>query len=99
MVKSKSIIDSGFYYAPYNLFETMTWQVYLNVLQSKYASGTKLGQNREGDGLSDATEMMKKKFPGPYSIIEKYDPIRGCFTLKLKFDDPKEEIFWLLKNS
>ncbi len=77
----------------------ITWQEYLLALQSKYASWTKLGQQCEGDGLADATEMMQKKYPGPYRVVEKYNAARGTFDLELEFDDPKEKTMWLLRNS
>jgi hypothetical protein len=95
--KGKIIIDVGAVYAPYNPFENITWQKYLQELQLKYASWTQLGLNKTGDGLSDATEMMREKYPGNYHVIEKYDSITGKFVLKLEFTDHKEEIFWLLK--
>lgn len=79
--------------------QTFTWRVYLDLLQSKYASWMKLGQECEGDGLADATEMMQEKFPGPYRVVEGYDVDRGTFSLKLKFEDEREEIVWLLRNS
>lgn len=98
--KGKILIDSGSIYAPYiPKIEKMTWQKYLQELQLKYASWTQLGQNKTGDGLSDATEMMREKYPGNYRVIEKYDSIKGKFVLKLEFDDPKEETFWLLRHS
>jgi hypothetical protein len=93
--KGKIIIDVGAVYAPYNPFENITWQKYLEELQLKYTTW-KLNNN-SFYGLSDATELMKKRFPGNYCVIEKYDSITGKFVLKLEFTDPKEEIFWLLK--
>jgi len=71
----------------------ITWQKYLEELQLKSLN------NISFYGLSDATELMKKRFPGNYCVIEKYDNITGKFILKLEFTDPKEEIFWLLKWS
>lgn len=98
--KGKISIDVGFMYAPYiPEIEKMTWQKYLQELQLKYASWTELGQNKTGDGLSDVTEIMRERYPGNYRVIEKYDSIKGKFVLKLEFNDPKEEIFWVLKYS
>ena len=79
--------------------QTVTWQIYLNLLQSQYASWTKLGQECEGDGLADATELMQDRFPGPYKVVEKFDPKRGTFSLQLDFSDEKEKLFWLLRWS
>lgn len=96
--KGKIAVDMGAICAPYTYspFEKMTWQKYLQYLQLKYASWTQLG-NKTGDGLADATELMKKVYPGNYQVIEKYDSIQGKFVLKLEFEDPKEEIVWLLR--
>lgn len=76
-----------------------TWQEYLIQLQLRYSSWTKLGQECEGDGLAEATEMMQAKYPGPYRLTEKYNADRGTFDLKLEFDDPKQETMWLIKYS
>lgn len=97
--KGRIIVDMGAVYAPYNPFEKMTWQYYLQYLQLKYIGWTHLGQNKAGDGLSDVTELMKERYPGNYQVIEKYDSIKGKFILKLEFDDPKEETIWLLRHS
>jgi len=95
--KGKILIDSGFVYAPYiPKIEKMTWQSYLQELQLRYASWTHLFPNKTGDGLSDVTDMMRERYPGNYRVIEKYDSIKGRFVLKLEFNDPKEETFWLL---
>lgn len=75
----------------------MTWRDYLNQLQLKYASWTKLRQNCEGDGLADATEMMQDRYPGPYKLVEKYDPDIGTFRLELKFEDDRHKMLWLIK--
>lgn len=75
------------------------WKTYLDRLQQSYANWTLLGQQREGDGLSDATEMMQNRYPGNYKVEERYEPSRGMFRLYLKFNEPKDETFFLLKYS
>lgn len=79
--------------------QTFTWSVYLDILQSRYTSWTKLGQECTGDGLEDVTEMMQRKFPGPYTIVEKFNVDRGVFGLEPKFESPQEELLWKIKWS
>lgn len=76
-----------------------TWQSYLKQLQLEYGSLTMFDAKRRDEGLACATGLMHKRYPGPYRIVEKYDPDRGIFSFKLKFDDPQEEIIWLLRWS
>lgn len=76
----------------------MTWQTYLEKLNLTFIDWAKLS-DKAGDGFSDATELMKEKYPGNYQVIEKYDSVRGNFVFKLEFSDSHEETIWLLKNS
>lgn len=75
------------------------WKTCLDRVQRNYTGWTLLGQQRDGDGLSDANEMMQKRYPGNYKVEERYEPSRGTFRLYLKFNDPKDETFFLLKYS
>jgi len=95
----KKSTDAGFYYCPYIPQLDTTWQAYLTKLQADYVAWTKLGQQCEGDGLADANEMMQACYPGPYHIVERYDPQKAAFTLQLEFDDPREKTMFLLKWS
>jgi hypothetical protein len=54
---------------------------------------------KEGDGIADATELMQKHYPGNYVIEQYWDTKRMAFDFRLKFDSPREETFWLIKNS
>ena len=45
-----------------------------------------------------ATESMKSKYPGNYVVEEYYDSRTGGFGLRLKFDTPEDETFFLLQN-
>ena len=76
-----------------------TWQSYLRILQSRHTSWTKLGQNSESDGLDFVTKSMQERFPGKYTIVEGFDPERGTMSLKVKFEDSKEELMWKLRWS
>jgi hypothetical protein len=46
-----------------------------------------------------ATLIMHQHYPGKYRVVENYEPARGCFEFKLKFDDPREETLFLIKYS
>jgi hypothetical protein len=43
--------------------------------------------------MADVNDIMQELFPGPYRVVETTD------SFELEFDDPKEQTFWLLKNS
>jgi len=43
-----------------------------------------------------ATEYMKKSFPGPYKLQQRYD---NCYYYTMEWEDEKDKIFWLLKYS
>lgn len=45
-----------------------------------------------------ATERMKAKYPGNYIVEEYYDGKDHCFNLRLKFDTPEDETWFMLKN-
>lgn len=75
-----------------------TWQSDLKSLSERYNSWMTI-QEKSGDGLADATELMQDKYPGPYRLVEYYDNDQGVRSLKLHFDDPKEETLWLLRWS
>lgn len=75
-----------------------SWRDHLDFLQAKYTSWL-LTQECSGDGIKDATEIMQEFYPGPYRIIEEFDPNRGMFRLNVKFDDPHQEMLWKIKWS
>ena len=49
--------------------------------------------------LNLINERMLEKYPGNYKVIEYYSSKRGCFGLKLQFDNEKEETLFILKYS
>jgi hypothetical protein len=49
--------------------------------------------------MKDVNDLMQDLYPGPYRVVEKYLTDRMIFGFSLEFDDPREEIIWLLKNS
>lgn len=79
-----------------------TWQSYLrrlgNGLNGVIGAGAKTAFSEENI-VANAQEYMQKKYPGKYVVEQFYNAERGRFDLRLKFDDPKEETFWLLRWS
>jgi len=72
-----------------------TWQDYLRELELRcchWVVKNKLS-------MQDVNAIMQDLYPGPYRVVEKYLLGRMVIGLSLEFDDPKEETFWLLKNS
>jgi hypothetical protein len=75
-----------------------TWQDYLRELELKYNTGRNTFATTEVT-IKFVNEIMQDLYPGPYCVVERYLPDRMVFGLILEFDDPKEQTFWLLRNS
>ena len=99
--KGSSIPIAGTYYAPYKPAPD-TWQVYLsrlgNGLNGIIGAGGKTTFSEE-DILTNAQKYMQAKYPGNYRVEEYYNANKMKWELRLKFEDPKDETFWLLKWS
>lgn len=78
--------------------KSWTWQDYLQELEQKYMNWRNTFSTTEMS-LQGVNEIMQELYPGPYRVVEKYLPDRMIVVLILEFDDPKEQTFWLLKNS
>jgi len=70
----------------------------LRKLELDFACWMNTGFGDRNSGLSDANLIMQEMYPGPYTVVEKYDIDRAAFSFELNFSDPKEETFWLLKH-
>lgn len=92
-------VHPGYVSVPYNPFEMKTWKEKLKQLELKFESWTSNGNTNRDEGLHDVNEIMQEHFPGKYTVIEAYDPKRGVFAFKLKFDDPHDETIFLLRWS
>ena len=81
----------------------MKWQEHLDYYSlcsfDNTAFLTKMKLNPQKTVLDIAQEFFQKKWPGNYIIEEFYNPKKGRVDLRLKFADPREETFWLLKWS
>lgn len=99
--KGKTIPIAGTYYAPYKPAPD-TWQSYLsrlgNGLNGVVESGSPTTFSEE-DIVANAQLYMQKKYPGKYIVEQFYDAKKMKVDLRLKFEDPKDETFWLLKWS
>lgn len=101
--RGKVAMSAGAYYAPNPPRHTPeTWQSYL----SRLGNGLNgvIGSNNtntysEEDIVANAEKYMKKKYPGPYKVAQYYNAQKMKWDLRLKFEDPKEELVWLLKYS
>jgi hypothetical protein len=49
--------------------------------------------------LEQAQKEFQEKWPGNYQVEEFYNSKKLRFGLRLKFQDPKEEVVWLLRWS
>jgi len=78
-----------------------TWQDHLRELEFQYNNSISTYNTQEitMKDMKHVNEVMQVLYPGPYSVVEKYLPDRMVFGFSLVFDDPREEIIWLLKNS
>lgn len=75
-----------------------TWRDHLRELELKYNCWRNTFHTTEM-GMKDVNDLMQVLYPGPYSVVEKYLTDRMLFGFSLEFEDPHEELVWLLKNS
>ena len=73
-----------------------TWQDYLNRLHL-----TSLGGNAPSNVIDAlvAQSLMQTHYPGNYIVEEYYNSKQGKFTLRLKFESPPDETFFMLRWS
>lgn len=107
-IKSKTTADNGFFFAPYvpyvprQIAPDMNWQDYLRYYQHQLWLNvpTPTQKLHSSKPLTDiATEDLQRRWPGNYIVEEYYDSINQKFSLRLKFGNPTDETFWLLKNT
>ena len=98
--KGISTSSAGAFYAP-NIPELEdTWQSYLRRLGNGLNGVTERSQTvTEADIIYRAEKYMQIKYPGKYIVEQFYNTEKMKMDLRLKFEDPKEETFWLLKWS
>ena len=99
--KGIATTSSGAFYAP-NIPQKQleTWQSYLRRLGNGLNGVTERSQTvTEADIIARAEKYMQIKYPGKYTVEQFYNAEKMKMDLRLKFDDPKEKTFWLLKWS
>lgn len=74
-----------------------TWQGYLRRLGNGLNGVATNKYITAEDIIDNAQKCMQINYPGQYTVEQFYNAESGRFDLRLKFDDPKEEIVWLLR--
>ena len=78
----------------------MSWRTYLDYYIGQKIFGLKTPEQKLHPEMTleeCATADFQKRWPGPYVVEEYYNVDKGRFDLRLKFDDPAQEAWWLLK--
>lgn len=97
--KGVAAMSTGTHYAPYKP-ALDTWQSYLRRLGHGINGIAERSQNvTEEDIVANAYKWMQTKYPGNYTVEQYYNADKMKWDLRLKFEDPSEETFWLLKWS
>ena len=52
--------------------------------------------SKDESGFAMATKRLQETYPGNYTIVECYIPEKYCWGPKLVFEDPQEEIAFIL---
>jgi hypothetical protein len=69
------------------------WQDYLRELELKHNAWNNRNHVPNSLNMAFVNEIMQDLYPGPYRVVE------TTVGFELEFDDPKEQTFWLLRNS
>ena len=98
--KGKVEMSAGLYHAPNIPPTPTTWQSYLRRLGNGINGVSARSQTvTEGDIVARAEKYMQIHYPGPYRVEQYYNPEKMKWDLRLQFDDPREQTFWLLRWS
>lgn len=75
-----------------------TWETYLRRLGNGLNGVTERSKTvTESDIVANAQKYMQIKYPGKYIVEQFYNAKKGKFDLRLKFENPKEELMWKLR--
>jgi hypothetical protein len=104
--KGQIASDAGFYNAPYTPLgltldpngPPLTWRNLLEFLSTvmNAPSGSSAVTRLKTEQVM---QEMQRRFPGPYTIGEEYDPNTDVWSWKLVFADKHLEVIWHLQNS
>lgn len=93
------MMASGGINAPYQPVP-QTWQSYLRRLGNGINGISDRSETiTDADIVARAEKYMKIKYPGPYIVEQFYNTEKMKWDLRLRFDEPKEELLWMLKWS
>lgn len=76
-----------------NLSNKKTWRDMLRTLYLRGGSGL-----RDDKRLEIVAGRMQQQWPGPYIVEEFYNARLQGFDARLKFEDPKQETMWKIRN-
>lgn len=77
-----------------------TWQSYLRRLSNGINGISERSKVLTAeDIIANTQKHMQIKYPGPYTVEQFYNAEKMKWDVRLKFDDPKQEIMWMLKHS
>jgi hypothetical protein len=77
-----------------------TWQRYLRRLGNGVNGVADRSKTiTEEDIRARAEKYMQIKYPGKYKVEQFYNADKMKWDVRLRFDDPREETMWLLKQS
>ena len=76
-----------------------TWQDYLRRLGNGLNGVATNKYITEADIVENAQKYMMLKYPGNYQVEPYYNSDKMKWDLRLKFVNPKDETFWLIRYS
>jgi hypothetical protein len=79
--------------------KSCTWKDYLRELELKHNAWNNRNHVPNSLNMKFVNDLMQDICPGPYRVVEQYLPDEVNIKLSLEFDDPGEQIVWILKNS
>jgi hypothetical protein len=77
-----------------------SWKSYLDHLRISVFSNQSYVRSDPSQNVTDWMEAsMKLRYPGDYTIVEFYDPVKVRFDYRPNFSNSNEELIWKLKNA
>lgn len=77
----------------------LTWQSYLHRLGNGLNGVATNKFITEEHIVANAEEQMQKKYPGRYKVEQYYNIDKMKWDLRLRFEDPREETLWILRQT
>ena len=97
--RGKVMMAAGGINSPYQPV-SQTWQSYLRRLGNGINGVADRSETvTEADIVARAEKYMQINYPGSYRVEQYYNSDKMKWDLRLRFDNPAEETFWVLKQS